>query len=152
MNTPWKPNVTVAALIEREGRFLMVEEETPDGLRFNQPAGHLDEGESLIAACAREALEETAWHFTPTQLVGIYQWPRPQGDITYLRFAFTGILGAHEAQRPLDTGIVRAVWLTPEEIQACQNRHRSPLIWQCVSDYLAGQRFPLSVIRHYGKP
>lgn len=151
MNTPWKPNVTVAAIIERGGLFLMVEEETPDGLQFNQPAGHLDEGESLITACARETLEETAWHFAPTQLIGIYQWPRPQGDITYLRFAFSGTLGTHDQNRTLDTGIVRAVWMTPEEIKATQNRHRSPLIWQCVTDYLAGQRFPLSIIRQYDK-
>ncbi|HPB90864.1 MAG TPA: NUDIX hydrolase [Rugosibacter sp.] len=151
MNTPWKPNVTVAAIIERGGLFLMVEEETPDGLQFNQPAGHLDEGESLITACARETLEETAWHFAPTQLIGIYQWPRPQGDITYLRFAFSGTLGTHDQNRTLDTGIVRAVWMTPEEIKTTQNRHRSPLIWQCVTDYLAGQRFPLSIIRQYDK-
>ncbi|MCX8086892.1 MAG: NUDIX hydrolase [Rhodocyclaceae bacterium] len=142
----WKPNVTVAAIVEREGRFLLVEEETTEGLRFNQPAGHLDEGESLVAACAREALEETAYEFTPTELVGIYQWPRPQGDITYLRFAFAGRLGAHDPTRRLDTGIVRAVWLTPEEIEATQPRHRSPLVWQCVRDYLAGRRFPLDLI------
>ncbi len=141
--------MTVAALIERAGQFLMVEEETADGLRFNQPAGHLDEGESLVAACAREALEETAWGFTPTALIGIYQWPRPQRDITYLRFAFAGVLGEHDQHRAIDTGIIRAVWMTPEEIQATQARHRSPLIWQCVSDYLRGQRFSLEIIRHY---
>jgi 8-oxo-dGTP pyrophosphatase MutT (NUDIX family) len=149
MNRIWKPNVTVAALIEREGRFLLVEEETEDGLRFNQPAGHLDEGESLVAACAREALEETAWGFTPTALVGIYQWPRPQGDITYLRFAFSGELGEHEAGRALDAGILRAVWMTPDEIRANADRHRSPLVLQCVTDYLAGRRFPLELLRHY---
>lgn len=149
MNCPWKPNVTVAALIERAGQFLMVEEETADGLRLNQPAGHLDEGESLVAACTRETLEETAWGFTPTALIGIYQWLRPQRDITYLRFAFAGVLGEHDSHRVLDTGIVRAVWMTPEEIQATQASHRSPLIWQCVSDYLRGQRFPLEIIRHY---
>jgi 8-oxo-dGTP pyrophosphatase MutT (NUDIX family) len=153
MNSPgnriWKPNVTVAALIERDGHFLLVEEETDDGIRFNQPAGHLDEGESLVTACAREALEETAWQFTPTTLVGIYQWPRPQRDITYLRFAFAGVLGKHDSLRVLDQGILRAVWLTPEEIEAMQARHRSPLIWQCVQDYLAGRRFPLDLIRHY---
>ena len=146
----WKPNVTVAALIERDGRFLLVEEETDDGLRFNQPAGHLDSGESLVDACAREALEETAWSFRPTALVGVYQWPRPQGDITYLRFAFCGELGQHHPGRKLDTGIVRAVWMTPEEIRASTERHRSPLIWQCVSDYLAGRRYPLELITHYG--
>ena len=150
MDRIWKPNVTVAALMERDGRFLLVEEETDDGIRFNQPAGHLDEGESLIEACSREALEETAHAFTPTELVGIYQWPRPQGDITYLRFAFAGKVGTHETARQLDTGILRAVWMTPAEIETCAKRHRSPLVLQCVRDYLAGRRFPLDVIRHYG--
>ncbi len=150
MDRIWKPNVTVAALIERDGRFLLVEEETGDGIRFNQPAGHLDEGESLVAACAREALEETAHVFEPTALVGVYQWPRPQGDVTYLRFAFAGTLGAHEAARPLDAGILRAVWMTVEEIEACAGRHRSPLVLQCVRDWLAGRRYPLELIRHYG--
>jgi 8-oxo-dGTP pyrophosphatase MutT (NUDIX family) len=146
----WKPNVTVAALIEREGRFLLVEEETDDGLRFNQPAGHLDQGESLVAACAREALEETAWSFRPTALVGVYQWPRPQGDITYLRFAFCGELGEHHSGRMLDAGIVRATWMTPDEIRTSVDRHRSPLVWQCVADCLAGRRYPLELITHYG--
>jgi ADP-ribose pyrophosphatase YjhB (NUDIX family) len=150
MQRPWKPNVTVAAVIERAGRFLLVEEETEDGIRFNQPAGHLDQGESLVDACAREALEETAWHFRPTALVGIYQWPRQRGDITYLRFAFAGELGSEEAGRPLDKGILRAVWLTPAEIEATRARHRSPLIVQCVQDWLAGRRFPLDLIHHYG--
>jgi 8-oxo-dGTP pyrophosphatase MutT (NUDIX family) len=149
MSTIWKPNVTVAAVIERDGKFLLVEEETDDGIRFNQPAGHLDEGESLVDACAREAMEETAWHFKPTALIGVYQWPRPQRDITYLRFAFAGDLGAHEDGRPLDTGILRAVWMTPAEIEASRSRHRSPLIWQCVQDWQAGRRFPLDLIRHY---
>lgn len=145
----WKPNVTVAAVVEQDGRFLLVEEETAEGLRFNQPAGHLDEGESLVAACTREALEETAYAFAPTALVGVYQWPRPQGDITYLRFAFSGKVGARETARQLDTGILRAVWMTPAEIAACAERHRSPLVLQCVQDYLAGRRFPLDLIRHY---
>ncbi|HEX8963236.1 MAG TPA: NUDIX hydrolase [Rhodocyclaceae bacterium] len=149
MSTIWKPNVTVAAVVERNGAFLLVEEETDDGIRFNQPAGHLDEGESLVAACTREALEETAWRFTPTALVGVYQWPRPQRDITYLRFAFTGELGEHLADRQLDKGILRAVWMTPAEIAATRDRHRSPLILQCVEDWLAGRRFPLDLIRHY---
>ena len=149
MNRIWKPNVTVAALIERDGAFLLVEEETDDGIRFNQPAGHLDAGESLVEACAREALEETAWQFRPTALVGVYQWPRPQGDITYLRFAFAGELGAHEENRRLDAGILRAVWMTPAEIEATRERHRSPLILQCVQDWLSGRRFPLDLIRHY---
>ena len=149
MDTIWKPNVTVAAIIERDGKFLVVEEDTDDGVRFNQPAGHLDAGESLVAACIRETLEETAWHFVPTALVGVYQWPRPTGDITYLRFAFSGQLGAHEAGRALDTGILRAPWLTQAELEAVRDRHRSPLVMQCVGDYLAGRRFPLDLIRHY---
>ena len=149
MNTIWKPNVTVAALVERDGRFLLVEEETPEGIRFNQPAGHLDEGESLMEACARETLEESAWRFRPNSLVGIYMWPRPQGDITYLRFAFAGALGEEQAGRSLDTGILRTVWLTPQEVESSQERHRSPLVWQCVQDYLAGRRYPLDILRHY---
>ncbi|HMX15416.1 MAG TPA: NUDIX hydrolase [Rhodocyclaceae bacterium] len=148
----WKPNVTVAALVEREGRYLLVEEETDDGIRINQPAGHLDEGESLVAACARETLEETAWSFRPTHLVGVYQWPRPAGDITYLRFAFAGELGGHDSTRTLDAGILRALWMTPEEIAACRHAHRSPLVLQCVIDHREGRRFPLDVIRHHSAP
>mgnify|MGYP003477172399 FL=1 len=154
MRAIWKPNVTVAAVIERDGKFLLVEEEVDDGrggveIRYNQPAGHLDEDESLLAACARETLEETAWQFVPRQLIGIYQWRRPAGDITYLRFAYCGDLGAFDAQRKLDDGIVRALWLTPAEIEARRERHRSPLVMQCIADYLDGRRFPLDLVRHY---
>lgn len=145
----WKPNVTVAAVVERDGRFLLVEEETEAGLRFNQPAGHLDEGESLVTACARETMEETAWNFVPTALVGVYQYRRPDRAVTYLRFAFCGTLGEEEVGRPLDSGIVRAVWLTAEEIVATAGRHRSPLVVQSVHDYQAGRRFPLDLIRHH---
>lgn len=151
MDRVWKPNVTVAAVVERGGRFLLVEEETSDGLRFNQPAGHLEAGESLIEAAAREALEETAHPFVPEFLVGIYQWPRPDGEVTYLRFAFGGTAGEAIAGRRLDAGIVRAVWMTREEIVACAERHRSPLILRCVDDYLAGQRAPLGLLRHYSE-
>lgn len=147
----WKPNVTVAAVMERDGRFLLVEEQTNAGLRFNQPAGHLEEGESLVEACAREALEETAWQFAPESLVGVYQWPRPDGEVTYLRFCFAGVVGDFDPQRPLDEGIVRAVWLTPDEIRAQAARHRSPLIWRCIEDWQSGRRYPLDLIRHYGK-
>ena len=145
----WKPNVTVAAVVERDGRFLVVEEETDDGLRFNQPAGHLDEGESLVQAAAREALEETAYQFRPEFLVGIYQWPRPAGDITYLRFAFGGAITGLDPDRPLDNEIVQAVWMSLDELRATRERHRSPLILQCCEDYMAGRRFPLDLIRHY---
>lgn len=144
----WKPNVTVAAVIERDGRFLLVEEETDDGLRFNQPAGHLEEGESLLEAAVRETLEETAWHFVPEYLVGVYQWTRPQGDITYLRFAFGGSLGEEVVGRALDAGIVRPVWMSPAEIRASVARHRSPLILQCVEDWQAGRRYPLDLLHH----
>lgn len=151
--TRWKPHVTVAAIIEREGRFLLIEEETSDGLRLNTPAGHLDPGESPAEGCAREALEETAHHFTPTALVGVYmtRFQRPRQppadqDVTYLRFAFSGTLGAHEAGRALDTGIVRTLWMTPDEVRASVARHRSPLVLKCIEDHLAGARHPLSLI------
>ena len=149
MNEIWKPNVTVAAVIEREGRYLLVEEETDDGVRLNQPAGHLDENESLVEACARETLEESAWQFVPTALVGIYQWQRPQKDITYLRFVFAGTLGAFDAKRKLDDGILRSLWMTLEEVRNSQDRHRSPLVLQCIVDHQAGQRIPLTAINHY---
>jgi ADP-ribose pyrophosphatase YjhB (NUDIX family) len=150
MNERWKPSVTVAAIIEREGRFLLVEEHTPEGLRLNNPAGHLDPGEAPAAGCAREVLEETAHHFTPEALVGVYlsRFRRPSTgeDITYLRFAFCGTLGHLEAQRALDVGIVRTVWLSADEVRTSAARHRSPLVLRCMEDYLAGQRFPLSLI------
>ena len=149
MTSRWKPNVTVAAVIERDGRFLLVEEETAGGPRFNQPAGHLEAGESLLAAASREALEETAHPFTPEYLVGIYQWVRPQGDLAYLRFAFGGRVGEAEAGRRLDDGILRAAWMTLDEIRATRARHRSPMILQCVEDYLAGRRYELALLRHY---
>lgn len=145
----WKPNVTVAAVVERDGRFLVVEEETESGLRFNQPAGHLDQGESLLQAATREALEETAHHFKPEFLVGIYQWPKPGSDITYLRFTFGGSVTGFDPERKLDSGIVRAVWLTLDELRETRARHRSPLILQCCEDYLAGRRYPLDLLRHY---
>ncbi len=144
----------MAAIIEHHGKFLLVEEHTPEGLRLNNPAGHLDEGESLVKACAREALEETMHLFTPTHLLGVYmsRFQRPANtsqtaeDITYLRFAFCGSLGGLQAGRSLDTGIVRTLWLSPDELRNSAGRHRSPLVLQCMEDYLRGQRFPLSLI------
>jgi 8-oxo-dGTP pyrophosphatase MutT (NUDIX family) len=149
--TRWKPNVTVAAVIERDGRFLLVEEQAGDGLRLNTPAGHLDPGESPAEGCARETLEETAHHFTPTALIGIYMArsrPVAEGseDITYMRFAYCGALGAFEEGRAFDDGIVRTLWMTPDEIRASVARHRSPLLLQCIEDYLAGQRHPLELV------
>ncbi len=142
----WKPNVTVAAVIERDGRFLLVEEHTPEGVLFNQPAGHLDPGESLTAGVARETLEETAYSFAPTAVLGIYQYRRERPDVTYLRFAFVGGITGHDPDRPLDAGIIRAAWFTPEEIRASHRRHRSPLVVRCLDDYLAGHRYPLALI------
>lgn len=145
----WKPNVTVAAVIERDGAFLLVEEQTSDGLRYNQPAGHLESGESLIDAARRETLEETAWHFVPTALIGIYQYQQQKSGITYLRFALTGTLSKHEPERELDAGIVRALWMPVAEIRASHARHRTPLLLQCIDDYLAGQRHPLHLLHHH---
>lgn len=145
----WKPNVTVAAVIERDGKFLLVEENTTEGLLFNQPAGHWEPGETLEQGAAREVLEESAYHFTAQHLLGIYRWHSDRSGVTYLRFAYAGIITAYEPDRALDEGIVRAVWMTPDEIRATQNRHRSPLILRCVEDYLAGKRYPLELITHY---
>jgi 8-oxo-dGTP pyrophosphatase MutT (NUDIX family) len=145
----WKPSVTVAAIVERDGRFLLVEEDTDRGRLFNQPAGHLDPGESLAHAVTRETLEETAYTFEPTGLLGVYQYHSSADDVTYIRFAFTGNISGPEAGRPLDAGIIRAVWLTPEEIRREESRHRSPLVMRCIDDCLAGRGFPLDVLyRH----
>ena len=157
MQERWKPSVTVAAIIERKvggrSQFMLVEEFTRDGLRLNNPAGHLDPGESPIEACAREALEETAHTFVPNALVGVYlsrfERPvpgQPTEDITYLRFAFCGELGALQPERSLDEGIVRTVWMSPEEIRASQDRHRSPLLLRCVEDHLAGRRHSMDLL------
>lgn len=150
MSGIWRPNVTVASVLERDGRFMLVEEETADGLRLNQPAGHLEVQESLLDAVVRETREETAHRFRPEYLVGVYLWPRPSGDVTYLRFAFGGALGEQIQGGRLDDGIVAVVWMTPDELRACSSRHRSPLVMQCVDDWLAGRRFPLDLLRHYG--
>lgn len=154
METRWKPNVTVAAVIERNGRFLLVEEHTSEGLRLNNPAGHLDPGETLLEGVVRETLEETTHRFTPTALLGIYlsrSQRRGNGvqadeDTTYLRFAYCGELGDVVEGCTLDTGIVRTLWMTPEEIRASAERHRSPLVLRCIEDHLAGQRHPLSTV------
>lgn len=145
----WKPSVTVAAIIEREGHFLLIEEETSEGIRLNQPAGHLDPYESLEQAVIREVLEETAHDFTPHALVGMYMsryMSKSRGtDVTYLRFTFCGQAG-QEYDRPLDDGILRTLWMTREEIAACPERHRSPILLRCVDDYLAGKRMPLELL------
>ena len=146
----WKPSVTVAAIIERDGHFLLVEEETLEGLRLNNPAGHLDPGESPLQGVVRETLEETACVFTPLSLVGVYmsrfQRAATGEDITYLRFAYAGKVGEPLPGRGLDDGIVRTLWLTPDEIRGSRERHRSPLLLRCIEDHLAGQRLPLELV------
>ena len=138
-------SITVAAVIQRDGRFLLVEEQADGGLRLNQPAGHLEPGESLIDAAVRETLEETACRFDPQALLGVYRWRHPKGH-TYVRFAFIGEASGPEPGRALDRGVVRAMWLGAEELQAERARHRSPLVQRCVDDYLAGRRYPLELI------
>lgn len=148
MSHIWKPHVTVAAIVEQDGKFLLVEEKTADGLMFNQPAGHLEEGETIIAAVIRETQEETAYRFTPQSLLGIYHWKHPQKEPTYLRFAFIGKASEHDAEQALDDGIVRAVWMSPEEIRTNRARLRSPQVLTCIEDYLAGKQFPLTLLTH----
>jgi 8-oxo-dGTP pyrophosphatase MutT (NUDIX family) len=145
----WKPNVTVAAVIERGGRFLLVEERTEGGLMLNQPAGHLELGESLVQGVVRETLEETAYDFHPRYVLGIYRWRKPGTETTYLRFAFTGDTSAHHPARALDDGIVRTLWLSAEEIRKSKPRHRSPLVVDCMEAYLQGRRFPLEIFFDY---
>ena len=154
MSERWTPSVTVAAIVEKDGRYLLIEEHTQEGLRLNNPAGHLDPGESLIEACARECLEETAHPFQPKALVGIYQSRfhraakngKPAEEITYVRFALSGDLSSRIAGQALDDGIVRVLWMTLAEVRASAAMHRSPLVLQCIEDHAKGQRFPLELI------
>lgn len=148
--TRWKPSVTVAAVIEHEGRYLMVEEQTAAGLCLNTPAGHLEPGESPQQGAVREALEETGRHFTPTALLGVYLAAAADAEgtaSTWLRLAFCGHASAPEPQRALDAGIVRTLWMTPDEVRASTDRHRSPLVLRCIEDHLAGRRFALDTVQ-----
>ncbi|MBI5718263.1 MAG: NUDIX hydrolase [Burkholderiales bacterium] len=162
MHQRWRPSVTVAAVIEHDGRFLLVEEHTPEGLRLNNPAGHLEPGETPLQAVVREALEETARVFAPEALLGVYlaRFVRPDEppdtapsaagaaeDITYLRFAYRGRVGEPLPGRTLDSGIVRTLWLTREQIQRETPRHRSPLVMRCIDDHLAGVRHSLDLVQ-----
>lgn len=146
----WKPNTTVAAVVEQNGQFLLVEETTDRGNRYNQPAGHLEDGETLLQAVIRETQEESAYGFTPTHLLGIYHWKLAQKDITYLRFAFIGHAHSHQTAQKLDDGIIRAVWMSVDEIRELDKQYltRSPQVLTCVEDYLNGIRFPLEVVTH----
>ncbi len=143
-------HLTVAAVVQRDGRFLCVEERADGALRINQPAGHLEAGESLAEGVVRETLEETAYTFEPEALLGIYRWRHPLKGVTYVRIAFVGSVGVCPNDRALDQGIERAVWLTPYEIRARRAEHRSPLVMRCVDDYLAGHRFPLALLADIG--
>lgn len=146
----FSPSVTVAAIIEEAGRFLLVEEHTPEGLQLNNPAGHLEQGESPLEAVQREAWEETARRFEPQHLLGVYlaRLRREPGgeDVTYVRFAYSGRVGPPEPGRALDRGIVRTLWMSPEEVRTSQARHRSPLVLRCLEDFLAGRRLPLEAV------
>jgi 8-oxo-dGTP pyrophosphatase MutT (NUDIX family) len=142
----WMPHVTVAAIVERDGRFLMVEEYAEGRLVINQPAGHLDDRESLADAVVRETLEETGWHFHPQTVTGVYRWRHPSNGQTFLRVAFSGHCDEHESEQPLDDGIVQALWLERSELLARRSSLRSPLVMRCVEDYLAGTGYPLHLL------
>jgi 8-oxo-dGTP pyrophosphatase MutT (NUDIX family) len=146
MDMTWKPHVTVAAVAELQGRFLLVQERDAGKRVLNQPAGHLEDGESLLAAVRREVLEETAWQFEPQALVGIYRWRHPETGITFMRFTFAGALLSHDSGRSLDPDIEQVVWLSDAEIRRQQHRVRSPLVLSCVRDYLAGKTWPLEIL------
>lgn len=144
----WKPHATVAAIVENNGKFLLVEETTDRGNRFNQPAGHLEDNETLLEAVIRETLEETAYAFKPEALLGVYYWKHEHNDTTYLRFAYIGSVNNHQPELALDEGIIRTVWMTADEIRDNAKLMRSPQVITCIEDYLNGQKFPLSVITH----
>lgn len=142
----WKPHVTVAAVIERKGRFLLVEERVKGRTVYNQPAGHLESGESLAEAVIRETLEETTRAFAPDAVTGVYRWTIPDDAVTYLRVCFAGSCSDPDPSRPLDEGIVATHWFGPEELAARREQLRSPLVMACIEDYLAGKRYPLSLL------
>ncbi|HEX7637282.1 MAG TPA: NUDIX hydrolase [Burkholderiaceae bacterium] len=150
----WKPSVTVAAVIEKDGRYLMIEEMTRDGLRINNPAGGLEPGESPLEGAMREALEETACHFAPEALLGVYLARNPDTaagpGVTYVRFAFCGTAGDPVPGRALDSPVVRTLWMTADEIHAARDRLRGPLVLQCIADHRAGRRLPLDAIHTHG--
>jgi 8-oxo-dGTP pyrophosphatase MutT (NUDIX family) len=143
---PWNPEVTVAAIVERDGRYLMVEERSAGRLVLNQPAGHLEDRESLIDAVVRETREETAWRLVPEAEIGPNQWRNTENERTFLRFAFCGSVDDHRPEQPLDTGILRAVWLSHDQLLAQPGRLRSPLVLRCIDDYLRGMRQPLESV------
>lgn len=141
------PHVTVAAIAEHNGAFLMIEEQVGGRLVINQPAGHLDDAESLVDAVIRETLEETGWHFRPEAVTGLYRWRNDDNGKTFIRVTFCGQCGRHEPERPLDDGIQRALWMSYDEITSNAKALRSPLVVRCLNDYLSGARFPLTVVQ-----
>ena len=141
-------HITVAAIIEENKRFLLVEESINKQVVYNQPAGHLEEDETLLEAVSRETLEETAWQFVPDVITGIYQWTQPETKHTFIRICFTGQHSQHDKGRKLDTGIIQAVWMDRQEVAHRQDKLRSPLVLACIDDYLKGQRYPLELIKH----
>jgi 8-oxo-dGTP pyrophosphatase MutT (NUDIX family) len=143
-----RPDLTVAAIVERDGHFLLVEERVGNRMVFNQPAGHVEQGEQFLDAVIRETLEETAWTFHPEALVGIYLWEQPQRPRSFLRVAFCGRVSGHDPLRKLDRGIARAVWMSRDQIVARSSRLRSPMVLSCIDDYLDGVRHPLDLIKH----
>jgi len=143
---PRSPDITVAAVTESGGRFLLVEERINRRLVFNQPAGHVEHGETLLEAVVREVREETAWRFEPRALIGVYMWRKPGGARSYMRFAFAGTVADHDATQPLDRGIVRTHWLSRGELLEREPQLRSPLVMRCIEDYLAGTRKPLASV------
>jgi 8-oxo-dGTP pyrophosphatase MutT (NUDIX family) len=137
------PDITVAAVTETDGRFLLVEERINRRLVFNQPAGHVEQGETLLKAVVREVREETAWGFQPQALLGVYLWRNPASGRSTMRFAFTGTVTDHDAAQPLDRGIVCTHWFSRDDLREREPRLRSPLVLRCVEDYLGGARLPL---------
>jgi 8-oxo-dGTP pyrophosphatase MutT (NUDIX family) len=145
---PSKPEITVAAITESDGRFLVVEERINQRLVFNQPAGHVEHGESLLTAVVREVREETAWRFEPASLIGVYLWRSPESGVTTMRFAFSGTVDDHQAAQPLDHGIIGTHWLSRADLQKREQHLRSPLVMRCIEDYLDGRRQPLDSVAH----
>jgi 8-oxo-dGTP pyrophosphatase MutT (NUDIX family) len=142
------PKITVAAIAETDGRFLLVEERINQRLVFNQPAGHVERGESLLTAVIRETREETAWRFEPKSLIGVYLWRSPDSGVTTMRFAFSGSVDDHQPAQALDHGIVCTHWLSPTDLREREERLRSPLVMRCIEDYLNGKRQPLTLVGH----
>ena len=142
------PEITVAAIAETDGRFLLVEERINQRLVFNQPAGHVEHGESLLSAVIRETREETAWRFEPKLLIGVYLWRSPESGVTTMRFAFSGAVDDHQAKQPLDHGIVSTHWLSRTDVQERKKQLRSPLVMRCIEDYLTGQCLPITAVSH----